>query len=111
ILRNETTVMLREEADAPAGPARSRAKRDRVAAGSPTVAGDDPLFDVLRTWRSGEAKAQSVPPYVIFHDSVLREIATARPSDMDQLGDIKGVGGSKLSRYGAAVLAIVRKQH
>ncbi len=110
ILRKETTVMLREEADTPAAPARSRAKRDRVAAGPPAIAGDDPLFDALRAWRSGEAKTQSVPPYVIFHDSVLREIAVSRPGDLDELGDIKGVGGSKLSRYGAAVLAIVQKQ-
>ncbi len=109
ILRKETTVMLREEAEGPAAPARSRAKRDRVAAGPPAVAGDNPLFDALRAWRSGEAKAQSLPPYVIFHDSVLREIAVARPCDMDELGDIKGVGGSKLSRYGAAVLAIVSR--
>ena len=109
ILRKETTVMLREEAEGPSAPARSRVKRDRVAAGPPAVAGDDPLFDALRAWRSGEAKAQSLPPYVIFHDSVLREIAVARPCDMDELGDIKGVGGSKLSRYGAAVLAIVSR--
>jgi ATP-dependent DNA helicase RecQ len=110
ILRNEATVMLREEGEAPPLPARTRARRERAPVGAPAVAGDDPLFDALRAWRSGEAKGQSVPPYVIFHDSVLREIAAARPCGLDDLGEIKGVGGSKLSRYGAAVLGIVRQQ-
>jgi len=67
------------------------------------------LFDALRQWRSNEAKAQSVPPYVIFHDSVLREISGTRPADLDALGDIKGVGASKLQRYGRAVLQITRQ--
>ncbi len=110
ILRNEAKVMLREEAEPAAAPARSRARRDRAGVGTPTVPGDDPLFDALRAWRAGEAKTQAVPPYVIFHDSVLREIAAARPGGMDDLGEIKGVGGSKLSRYGEAVLGIVRQQ-
>ena len=58
-------------------------------------------------WRSGEAKAQGIPPYVIFHDTVLREIAAVRPGCMEELGQIKGVGASKLQRYGAAVLAVM----
>ncbi len=107
ILRKEATVMLREEAEAPAAAPRARARRDRAAAVASTP-GDDPLFDALRAWRATEAKSQSVPPYVIFHDSVLREIAAARPGDLDDLGEIKGVGGSKLSRYGQDVLRIVR---
>ncbi len=102
ILRSEATVMLRDEPEP--------AARGRVAKkGAPVpLAADDPLFEALRAWRSTEARAQSVPPYVIFHDSVLREVAAARPGSMDDLGEIKGVGGSKLSRYGAAVLEIVR---
>jgi ATP-dependent DNA helicase RecQ len=49
-----------------------------------------------------------VPPYVIFHDTTLREIAALRPADIDALAVIRGVGTSKLSRYGAAVLGVVR---
>jgi ATP-dependent DNA helicase RecQ len=45
-----------------------------------------------------------VPPYVIFHDSVLREIAAVHPANLDELGQIKGVGASKLQRYGTRVL-------
>jgi ATP-dependent DNA helicase RecQ len=65
-------------------------------------------FEALRQWRLSEAKAQGVPPYVIFHDSVLREVAAVRPATLDALGQIKGVGASKLERYGAAVLAALR---
>jgi ATP-dependent DNA helicase RecQ len=51
-----------------------------------------------------------VPPYVIFHDTVLRDIAAVRPSGLDDLGQIKGVGASKLDRYGKAVLEVVRRE-
>jgi ATP-dependent DNA helicase RecQ len=49
-----------------------------------------------------------VPPYVIFHDSTLREIAAARPQTMTELGHVQGVGAAKLERYGEAMLAVVR---
>ena len=65
-------------------------------------------FEVLQAGGSAEAKAQGVPPYVIFHDTTLRELAAVRPRDMDELGEVKGVGASKLTRYGAAVLATVQ---
>ena len=65
-------------------------------------------FEALRNWRLRAAKAQAVPPYVIFHDSVLREIAAVRPATIEELGQIKGVGASKLARYGREVLTAVR---
>ncbi|MBO1324249.1 DNA helicase RecQ [Acetobacter sp. TBRC 12305] len=65
------------------------------------------LFHALRKWRREEAQEQEIPPYVIFHDSVLRDIAQEKPGDLDTLGDIKGVGRSKLERYGEAVLAVI----
>ena len=78
-----------------------------VAPAATPPAADLSLFEALRVWRAGEAKAQAVPPYVIFHDTVLREISAVRPVGLDELGEIKGVGASKLARYGAAVLALV----
>jgi ATP-dependent DNA helicase RecQ len=66
------------------------------------------LFAALRVWRSGEAKAQSVPPYIIFNDAVLRDVAMLRPRNEDELSIIKGVGASKLARYGREVLDVVR---
>ncbi len=105
ILRNETTLMLRDEPE----PVRTAAPRSRDRLVTPGDASSEPLFDALRQWRSTEARAQSVPPYVIFHDSVLREISGVRPADLDALSEIKGVGGSKLQRYGQAVLTITRQ--
>ena len=65
-----------------------------------------PLFDALRTWRREEAKRQQVPPYVIFNDQTLAEIARARPASAGALLQVNGVGQAKLERYGAAVLAM-----
>jgi ATP-dependent DNA helicase RecQ len=106
ILRGEAMVMLREDS-APAGAARVR-RSNAAASGSAGLAADvEPVFTSLRGWRAQQAKAQGIPPYVIFHDSVLRDIAAAQPATIAELGQIKGVGSSKLDRYGAAVLAIL----
>jgi ATP-dependent DNA helicase RecQ len=67
------------------------------------------VFEALRVWRAGIAKAQSVPPYVIFHDSVLRDIAAIRPQTQEALRDIRGMGGSKLERYGTDLLTLLRQ--
>jgi ATP-dependent DNA helicase RecQ len=102
ILRGETQVLLRQTAP-------RKAAVDRPARGIAAAAGEfsQALFDTLRSWRAGEAKSQAVPPYVIFHDATLREIAAARPSSLDELGQIKGVGASKLQRYGGRVLKLL----
>ena len=114
ILRGETTLMLREDPPDPiAGRARPQSAKQAAAkpdAAKPAAAERDAPagpFDVLRLWRTGEAKAQSVPPYVIFHDTVLRDIAAVHPASLAELSLIKGVGASKLERYGTAVLAIL----
>jgi ATP-dependent DNA helicase RecQ len=108
ILRGQEKVLLREDAPEVARPDRARR---RASATEPADRPVDPaaggLFESLRAWRAVQARAQSVPPYVIFHDSVLREIAAVRPQNLDDLGQIKGVGTSKLSRYGGDVLAVL----
>ena len=70
----------------------------------------DPLFDALRAARRVLASEAGVPPYVIFHDSTLREIAASRPRSLAQLGTVQGVGAVKLARYGEAMLAAVAAQ-
>ena len=50
-----------------------------------------------------------MPPYVVFHDSVLREMAAARPQSLDELGRVGGVGDRKLAAYGEAFLAEIRR--
>ncbi len=105
ILRGEVQVMLREDAAPPPAARRgtTAAAAARPAPGTPA----SDLFETLRLWRADIAKSQSVPPYVIFHDTVLRDIAAVRPSGLDELGEIKGVGASKLERYGTQVLKLL----
>ena len=64
----------------------------------------DPLFEALRAWRRETAKAQGVPPYVIFHDATLRAVAAAKPSSLSALSAIEGIGDTKLERHGESLL-------
>ena len=68
---------------------------------------DRALFEALRAWRREEAAKQKVPPYVIFADRTLIEIAAAKPGSSARLADVSGVGAAKLERYGQAVLQVV----
>jgi ATP-dependent DNA helicase RecQ len=61
----------------------------------------------LKAWRLQQAREQGVPPYVVFHDRTLIEIAARRPTALAELGGVSGVGAAKLERYGAAVLAVI----
>lgn len=68
----------------------------------------DPLFDALRALRRDLAAEAGVPPYVIAHDSVLRELTTRRPATLSALADVPGLGARKIAAYGDAMLAVVR---
>jgi ATP-dependent DNA helicase RecQ len=83
-------------------------KRARAADG--IEAGDAAAFEALRAWRREEARRQSVPPYVIFADRTLADLARERPATLDALTRIGGVGQVKLARYGAAVLEVLRAE-
>ena len=65
------------------------------------------MWEALRAWRLAEARRQELPPYVIFHDATLIEIARRRPASLAALAQIPGIGRSKLDRYGDAVIAVV----
>lgn len=68
----------------------------------------DPLFEALRACRRDLAKEASVPPYVIFHDNTLREMAERKPDNLASLARISGVGQSKLQRYGETFIDVIR---
>jgi ATP-dependent DNA helicase RecQ len=70
---------------------------------------DSQLFEALRTWRREVASRKGVPPYTIFHDGTLRDISRVRPTTLDALHQISGVGESRLRDYGEDVLAIVAR--
>ncbi|NML07279.1 DNA helicase RecQ [Sphingomonas sp. G-3-2-10] len=89
-------------------PKRERKRRGSKAGGAPNPVGD-PLFEALRAKRRELAMEAQVPPYVIFHDSVLRDMATERPGSIDALGRISGVGARKLEAYGSAFLDVIRE--
>ena len=65
------------------------------------------LFEILRAERTRLAREQRVPAYVIFHDSTLAAIATARPKPLEALRAIPGMGKTKLDRYGPIIVAAI----
>jgi ATP-dependent DNA helicase RecQ len=67
----------------------------------------NPLFEALRAKRRTLAENVGVPPYVIFHDATLREMALTRPADIRALGRISGVGARKLEAYGEEFLSVI----
>ncbi|MEU9250872.1 ATP-dependent DNA helicase UvrD2 [Streptomyces sp. NPDC048270] len=71
---------------------------------------DEGLYERLREWRAAQSKEQGLPAYCVFTDKTLMAIAEAAPSEGGELSMISGVGGRKLERYGADVLAICAGQ-
>ena len=100
VLDGSRTVMLRREPERP-----TRAAKQRAGVELPDAA--QPLFERLREWRSGVAREQGVPAYIVFGDATLRGIAVTRPASLTELATISGVGEKKLESYGDAVLEVV----
>jgi len=119
LLRGESNLEL-------ALPAPQKERRARTAAGrsAGTAAGwsgkggadgsgfedaevDGALLTALKNWRREQARQQGVPPYVVFHDRTLVELAARRPADLDALAGIGGIGAAKLERYGTALLMVL----
>lgn len=105
VLRGEQQVWIRQPS------ANAREKRSRQRAASTLVQDLDAVgaacFERLRRWRSEQARAGSVPAYVIFNDATLHEIARRMPTSLDGLMAVPGIGARKLETYGEAVLEIV----
>ncbi|WP_158889133.1 DNA helicase RecQ [Amycolatopsis anabasis] len=101
VLRKEREVRLRRE---PERVAKARAAKAARPAPVELSAEAAPVFERLRAWRAAQAKEQGVPPYVIFHDKTLRQIATESPKTLAELGTVSGVGESKLAKYGQQIL-------
>jgi ATP-dependent DNA helicase RecQ len=124
VLKGETAVMLREDSltrirslkrDPGAVGGRltesgkaAAERQDWGAVAEASGGGEGGRFAALRAWRRQEAQAQGLPPYVVFQDRTLQEIAAQRPDSLDALAQIPGVGATKLERYGAEVLEVLR---
>ncbi len=85
-------------------PPRSKREARRARDANPV---HDPLFERLRACRRTLAEDAGVPPYVIFHDATLREMAAARPATRSALARLTGIGTRKLEAYGDAFLAVI----
>ena len=101
-LREKPSLNLR--AWKKATPERKAARRETRDA---LPAADQTLFEKLRARRLELARAQQLPPYVIFHDKTLADMAARRPRSRAEFADIPGVGATKLARYGDAFLEII----
>ncbi|MDD9884164.1 MAG: DNA helicase RecQ [Gammaproteobacteria bacterium] len=106
VLKGRETVRLRKLPRHGAAGKRAATRRPAAA----TVALDDrdrELFEALRQRRLTLAREQNVPPFVIFHDKTLADMARRKPRDEAALLAISGIGEAKLQRYGAAFLAVI----
>ncbi|MDF2817883.1 MAG: ATP-dependent helicase RecQ [Stenotrophomonas rhizophila] len=105
VLKGERKVMMRRES-----PRTRERERGGQRTGLSVLPQDLALFNALRGLRAELAREQNVPAFVIFHDSTLRNIAEQRPTSIDALGRVGGIGGTKLSRYGERLVEIVREE-
>jgi ATP-dependent DNA helicase RecQ len=100
VLRGERTVQVGESVK----PARGRKGAKPVVSGE----GDDALFQALRALRKRLADAAGMPPYIIFNDASLRDMAQRQPTTLEEFSTIAGVGQAKLARYGDQFVELIR---
>ena len=101
LLKGEIELRLREDRKLKT---EKKKRRDAAAALAPA---DQPLFEALRARRKEIADRLDLPPYVIFHDATLRQMAEHRPTTEAELLSISGVGEAKLERYGSEFLEVI----
>lgn len=103
LLRGDDAFRMRQD------PVRKRAGKRRAArAEVEPSAADQQAFDSLRTLRLDLARAEGVPPYVIFHDATLQAMLAEKPDSLEALAGVQGVGRHKLEKYGQAFLDRLR---
>ena len=107
LLKGEERIRLREDPSAKRA-TKTRAKTAR-ALSYQVPAEEEPLWEALRDLRMALCREAGVPPYVIFHDTTLREMVRLRPSSPSELLAVQGVGETKLERYGEAFLEVLRE--
>ncbi len=102
VLRGERKVMIAESLQRP------RKKKGKREPPPEDLTPDAALFEKLRSLRKRLADQNGLPPYVIFHDATLREIAARKPTALEEFATIAGVGQRKLEKYGELFIAAVR---
>ena len=109
-LNNKSRPLLRGEIELPLRRDLLLTKKARKTSRkvSSVAAGDRDLWEALRECRKRLADENNVPPYVIFHDATLNQMATERPATQGEFLGISGVGQKKLERYGADFMDVIR---
>ena len=107
VLRGEDTVSLLRTVARPARPPRPARPATPFGLGGGTA--DEELFEVLRALRRSMAEERGIPPYLIFSDASLREMARERPTTEEAFLQVKGVGLRKLQELGPRFLACIRE--
>ena len=102
-LRNPTSFMLAEDHDY------ADTTDEENAFGAKTAAVDEELFSILKDLRKKISKQKDVPPFVIFQDPSLEDMAIQYPITIDELQNISGVGAGKAQRYGTEFIEIINK--
>jgi ATP-dependent DNA helicase RecQ len=110
ILKGERKVMFRRDKKSAVTEALKRSARSRGATAPEELEpAAHALFDALRAERLRLARQQGVPPYVVFHDTTLVELARRRPQSLAEMASVPGMGTKKLESYGAEFLAVIRE--
>lgn len=65
------------------------------------------IYDKLKNWRAEKARESQLPPYIIFHNAHLVAIAKHKPSNFEDLENIKGLGKAKIEKYGAEIIEVL----
>lgn len=107
VFRGEEKILLREDSFS-AKPSRSKNKKLKRQ-NTLDNADEETLFQSLRAHRLELAGEQKVPPFVIFHDTTLLEMAKTKPTTMAEFAQLSGVGKAKLERYGNSFLTVIHE--
>jgi ATP-dependent DNA helicase RecQ len=105
-LNAQSAAVLRQELGVQIAATEKRS-RARARGGATESTEHSALFERLRVLRKRLADEHGVPPYVVFHDATLREMAEHRPRNLQQFADLPGVGDAKLARYGERFIAAI----
>jgi ATP-dependent DNA helicase RecQ len=103
LMRGEATCELFREVRPPSKRSRGRGRFE-----VPATTGDEALFEALREVRTRLARERGVPPYVIFHDTTLRDMVQRQPRTIEDLHEVYGVGAKKAADFGDAFLDAIR---
>lgn len=105
-LKEKQSILLRRPPQTKAA-----GRKQRAMMASTTVEGDasPTLVKVLKSARMELAREQNVPPYVIFHDRTLYEMAVVKPANLQEMSRLHGMGEKKIERYGRVFLDLIAR--